>query len=332
MSALATESPEAVLEKKGLKQLNGLWCAAIDAEITLHSASVERLERRIKDLQKQVDQLLEQNERQKAQLAALQAAHQVVKDARSAAKSGSPEQKRLDEQIKQQTSAIEQLKKSIVPADKLGGTAPTKAVAMDLVAVRAELALQVVKLRVLIERAPALYESLRGDSEVMAALAQFEPPGQLASGRTYTIEQRNLSRAEKLIFNDEIPLYREGKQLRLTGIANNELPVTFSLFDRNELTVITHSMAESLGISLDGKPAKELRLDGKHNVQATVIELPRLRFGRHVLQNLDVYVLAPEYEHLGARIGRTGFAGLRFQIAPERLIVRIGPASEAKKE
>jgi hypothetical protein len=329
-AAIAADSPQRVLEKHGLKHVNGLWFAAQEAQITDRVQAIERLERRVRDLGKLVNQLLAQNELKKTQLANQNAALKILQEARKSAKGGSPEQKQLDEQIKKTTALVEEIKKSIVPLEKLGAVAPTKGAAMELVAVRLELALHILNARRQIEKAPKVYESLRKNSDVTAALAALEPPGQLAPPRAYTNEQRVLTRVEKLVLNDELPLYREGKQLRVTAIANEELPITLSYYDKDEPAVITHTMAESLGIALDGKQPKATRLDGGHNVQAKPARLASLRFGRHLLANIEVLVLAPEQENLGARIGRSALKNLRVQVAPERLLLRIDSAADTK--
>ena len=232
----------------------------------------------------------------------------------------------MDEQIKKTTALVEEIKKSIVPLEKLGAVAPTKGAAMELVAVRLELALQILNVRRQIEKAPEVYEGLRKNSDVTAALAALGRRPTRATPR-YTNEQRVLTRVEKLVFNDELPLYREGKQLRVTAIANEELPITLSYYDKDEPAIITHTMAESLGIALDGKQSKATRLDGGHNVQAKPARLASLRLGRHLLANIEVLVLAPEQENLGARIGRSVLKNLRVQLAPERLLLRIDSAA-----
>jgi hypothetical protein len=328
--AIAGDSPQHVLEKHGLRPVNGVWVASHETQIPERMHALERLERRVKEQSKQVEQLLDQNELRKLQHANQTAALKILQEARKSAKG--PEQKQLDEQIKNATALAEDLKKAIVPVEKLGGVAPTKAAVMDFVAMRLELALQILKTRRLIERAPAVYESLRKKPEVAAALAALEPDGQLAPPRAYATEQRIIARIERLVFNDEVRFYREGKQLRTTALANEELPITFSFYDKDkqEPTIITHTMAESLGMTLDDKQAKTIRLDGGHNVQAKPARLSSLRFGRHVLKDIEVHVLSPEQENLGARIGRSALKKLRVQMAPERLLLRLEPATENK--
>jgi hypothetical protein len=332
LNADGGDSPEQFLERHGLKFVSGLWHATSDLQIADRVQTAERLERRLYDLSKQIDLSLEQNELAKTQLAELIATQRRLREARSGLKGGSAEQKRLDEQIKRQTAVIEQLKKSIVPVENLGSAMPLKSALIDLAGVRAELAFHTMAARRQIEQLPAVYEGLRNNSAVTAALRAVQPAGQLAPVRAYANELRSLGRIEKLIFADELPFYREGKRIRITAIANEELPIPFSFYDSNEPAVITHTMAESLGIDLDGKPNRRVRLDGQYDVRAAQAQLASLRFGRHVVRNLNVLVLPPENENLGARIGISALRGLRARIVPERLQIRFEPSSEKSEK
>jgi hypothetical protein len=325
LCAQAGDSPEQVLARHGLKQVNGVWQIAGVQRITERVQLAERLERRASELRKRIDDMLDHNERMNVQLAAHTTAQKLLRDRREATKDGSPERKRFDEQINQHGTAIDQLKKAIVPDDKLGGTMPLKGMVMELVGVRSELAFHLLAARRRIEELHVQFKGLESDVEVTAALAVLQPPGQLAPLRTFASEIRSLDRTEKLAFTSDLPLYREDKRWRVTGIANEELPLTFSLYQRSDMTTITHSMAQSLGLELPKKLRKDRQLvDGPH-VRVIPAKLASLRFGQHVLRDVEVFVLAPENENLGARISHAAFRDLKVRVNQERLLLQLEP-------
>jgi hypothetical protein len=328
--AAAAASPEEVLQKHGLKQVNGNWHVSGDFSVSERVQSAERLERRLSDRRNQIDTLLDYNERMKAQLANWTEAQKKARAARRIVKADSPEQKLLDEQIKQQGAVIDQLKKSAVPSDSLGSALPLKGLVMDLVAIRSEAAFHVLAARRHIEQASSRYSALQANPEVTAALAALRPPGQLAPLRTYATEIRSLERLEKSIFTSELPLFREGKLWRLTAIANEELPLTFTFHETSEPTVLTQSMADALGLE-PGPRAKSDRRVGSANVRMRPARLKSLRFGRHVLRDVDVLVLPPDSENLGARISLAAFQGLQVRVVPERLLLRLEPKTESSE-
>jgi hypothetical protein len=325
LGARAADPSEQVLARNGLKQVNGLWQIAGVARITDRVQLAERLERRASELRKHIDKMLDHNERMSAQLVLLSAEQKRLRELRDVAKDGSSERKRLYEQIKQHGTAIDQLKKAIVPDDKLGATMPLKGLVMELVGVRSELAFHVFAARRRIAELPAQYDSLQANGDVTAALTALEPPGQLAPLRSFASETRSLDRVEKLVFTGELPLYREDKRWRVTGIANEELPLTFSLYQRSDVTVITHTMAESLGLEVPKKSRRDRQLADGPGVRVTPARLASLRFGQHVLKDVEVFVLAPEHENVGARISHAAFRGLRVRVVPERLLLLLEP-------
>jgi hypothetical protein len=81
-----------------------------------------------------------------------------------------------------------------------------------------------------------------------------------------------------------------------------------------------------LGLRIAGQQEVERKLDNGQNVKFIPARLNILRFGRHVLQNVDVLVLGPENENLGARISAAAFRGLRVRVVPERLVIVLDPA------
>jgi hypothetical protein len=54
-------------------------------------------------------------------------------------------------------------------------------------------------------------------------------------------------------------------------------------------------------------------------------KLARLRFGQHVLKDVEVFVLSPEHENIGARISHAALRGLRVRVVPERLLLTLEP-------
>jgi hypothetical protein len=325
--AAQAESPEAVLQAAGLKRVGNVWLHPTELAVRDRLAEIDRLDRRFHEARKQVHALIEQSESYKTQLAQLTVAQQRTREGRAAAKNGSPQQKALDEELKQQAKLIEQLKQLIVPPDQLGGTGALKTALMELVEVRIELARNLLAVRELVDRLPQEYQMLATDSKLTKALAALAPPGQFGSGKNYAVELRGLSRLEKLIFNDAVPFYRDGKQPRVTGLVNEELPVTFSFYESNDPTVITYAMAESLGIDLSRALRTTVRLDGKVDLAASQVRLASLRFGRHVVRDVEALVLSPDDESAGARIGGRTLSAIRPRLDAERLLLHLDSAA-----
>ncbi len=288
--------------------MGNAWLHPSELAVRDRLAEIDRLDRRFHESRKKVQALIEQNESYKTQLAQLTAAQLRTRNAQGAAKGGSPQQKALDEELKQQTKLIEQLKQSIVAPEHLGGVGPLKTALMELVDARTELGRSLLTSRKLVEGLPAAYEKLARDSELTAASAALSPPGQFGSGKNYAAELRGFGRLEKLIFNDAVPFYRDGKQPRMTALVNEELPITFSFYESSDPTVITHSMAESLGINVSAAPRTKVRLGGNADFNVRQVRLMSVRFGRHVVRDVEALVLSPDDESAARGSAATRFA------------------------
>jgi hypothetical protein len=55
--------------------------------------------------------------------------------------------------------------------------------------------------------------------------------------------------------------------------------------------------------------------------------LKSVRFGRHVVRDLEVLVLSPDDEGVGARIGGRSLRGIRPRLEPERLMLHLESAT-----
>ncbi len=328
---LLAAEPDDTLVAAGLRRVDRVWLSQTEFELRERLANIDRLDRRFQEARKTVENLLDQNEQLRVQLTQLTADHKRNQESANAVKSGSPQRKLFDEELKRQSNQLQQLKRSIVEPDKLGGSRPLKPAAIELANSRAEVTLSLLAIHRLAVEVPNSYEQLRKHPRLAAAIDALEPPRQLGAGKNYATESSRLSRIEKLVLGDTVGLYREGKQLRLGAIANEETPLTFSLFESTEPTIITHGMAELLGLKLDARGEKTtIRVDGKRDVALSKAKIATLRLGRHVIADLETLVLPPEEEHLGARICTHALGGLRPRVDAARLTLKLEGASQGK--
>ncbi len=326
-NAWTADSPESILASRGLHVVDRAWYAAPEWELRERLASLDRLERRTREARKAVEGYLGQYADMKEQVRRLEELEKQSREAAKSAKDGSPQRKLLDEEVKRLGNRLEQLKRQLVPPNRLGAVAPLKPALMEWVNARAELGLAVLQCRTLIEQLPAVYSELRSDTAITQALDSLKSPGHLGSGKSYNAEQRTLSRLEKLVFDADLPLYREGKQLRLGVIANDEVPLTLSLFSNRDPLVITHSMAQRLGLEL--KPSTPTKTHRIGDLEAKVFEvkLRSVRLGQFVMRDLPALVLSADLESLGGRIGTDALPGVSAKIDAETLTLNLSEAA-----
>jgi hypothetical protein len=290
-----------------------------DAEIRLreHLGRLDDTRRGILYLQKALDERIQKNhlvwETNRRRIESL-------RKTLSASKVDDAERKRTEEQIKElQAQAVEP---RLLPA------APDVRTKMiELSNLRHRLTLSVVAIRRLKSQMDADYERLAEDEEVAAALSRLGGSHHLGPmDNGYVTRIRRLDEYEEVVFTAWSPLYIQSGRIRVGAILNERIPVTFTWQTSAEPTVLTAGMVAAAGLTVP-KSAETIQMAFGQGRRLTVrrIIVPTIRFGGHVLRDVPAYVLPPEGEDLGARIGSEGLAGCQVAVEPERLRLVIQP-------
>lgn len=164
------------------------------------------------------------------------------------------------------------------------------------------------------------YEPLAASATVQAALGQLGSGHKLGPARDYVADLKKLPDWERIFLTDWIPLYQQGERTRLTLLAEESTPLTFTWTSSPEPTLITAGMAEALGLEISSQAQTQMvTLAPQRTYAARQAVIPFARLGAAEVRELEVWVLPPEGEDLGARIGPAAFPNLRLQPQPERL-------------
>jgi hypothetical protein len=296
-------SAEQVLERHGLARLGTeIWIPAAEQQLRAHLAGVDGLKDRVQTLSKQLSDRIEQNA---ATWRLLEQTQSRLKDAKTDA------QKRALRQARDMYAA------QCVKPQELGGQLDVQAMLIELTNQRDELLLALQSIRRLGEQMKAQYAVLADSPRVKAALAELGD-ARLGPAKDYEADLRRLPDYDRLVLTDAVPLFMQGSAARVSGIVEDRAALVFTWSPAESRVVITTNMAELAQLEVSqGKPAR-LRVAGR-DVMATQIEISTLRFGRHVLRNVQACVLPPEAEDLGARLGPKVFAPLVAAPQAERL-------------
>lgn len=328
-SPAQSASPEEVLTAAGLQRVERVWLTADEAELRGRLAELERLDKKAFELRKQIQAQINSHEALQGQLQTTEAAFQRTKELQKGELAGSPIAAQLDKDAKQQEALIAQLKKNIPAPQRWGNDAPLAALLREAVANRAELCQGVATVRRSADRLPAAYPPLQARPEIAAALAALNPPQKLGPAKTFEAELKTLARLETAAWLATVPIYREGPTWRLNGLALDEFPLTFTLDDKLDLTLLPRGAAETLGLKIDESAATQQVNIAGMNVAAWHATLASLRLGNKTLTNVDVLVLSAEGEHAGARLGYALQNEFGLRLDPAKLQATTGQSSGA---
>jgi hypothetical protein len=312
-----------LLEALGLRRSGGVWALPEEVNFRERIATLERMERRLIELRQSIDQSLDQNETFRVRLGQAQQEEKRLRGLQASAKAGSAQRKQFDAELTTVTTLINQLRQLYQPPDRLGVGPPLRPLNVELVGLRDEMAIGLLPLRPALDKLLTRYDLLRIDAGVAAAIAGAgsEP---LGPARTVRDAGKTLDRLHAVVFPDWLPVYRDGNLYRVTALANDCQPMTFSFGDTGQRTVITQSLAEAAGLKVDdAAPRVKFRVAAGRDELVQVVRIPRLRFGRVILTNVEAGVLPPEAADVGARIGPASFEGHRVHLDTEHLSLYV---------
>ena len=330
-SVIAADEPSAAdrLKSEGLQRIGRTWCLPEEVdlkdELKDELSGLDRSEQRLVAAQQSVDQLIGQNEACHQRLVQFEQLEKQSRELAAAAKPGTPQRAALDAQVKTAAAGADQFRRQYIHPDQLGLSAPLKPAMADLVNVRTDLMLRLLPMLESVDHLTQRYDSLRHDGQIKAALKSMTPPDTLGPMKSLRDGWKIVDKLQPMVFSDAVPVCRESHFYRVTAIVNERQPLTFSFMGTGQQTLIPQNLAEAAGLTIDANARKiKLRLGGGREEMAWQTKVPQLRFGRHVLHDVEAYILAPEAADLGARIGAQAFAGYHVQLDADHLLLVVG--------
>ena len=310
-------SPQEILAAKGLQRQDRVWVAQDEIALRQDLAELPKRRERITQLERSLDQRIEQNRTAWQQS---RAAAAILEKTLASLPTNDPQRAALQRQI-------ETLQANVVDPARLGSKDDVRAQVVAWVAERNELAAASVRIRRKLPKLVDRYAELAEDQELQRTLRSAGDGHRLGPLRTYQGELQKLGEYERLVFTRWNPLHWQAGQARVTGLVDDRAPITFSWNEASqEPTLITATAAEAAGIDVaDNAPRETVVLGRGRSVTARPVRIAYLRFGACVLRDVQALVLPPEAEDWGCRIGREAFANHTVRLEPERLRLWIDP-------
>jgi hypothetical protein len=223
---------------------------------------------------------------------------------------------------------LKNVRSGLIPPERLGDQEQVRAQLIELVDRRNALWLGAQTLRHKTRLLPDAYAPLASDDQVSGLLKKLGGKHRLGPARNYLHDLKKLPELEKVFLTDWLPLFSAGERQRLTLIANESTPVTFTWTSSPEPTLITAAMAETIGLQPRANAEeRKIAIAGKtYQVRAATIAY--LQAGKYQLREVEAWILPPEAEVAGAQIGPAAFAGFRVEVQPTRLRAVLTPLAE----
>ena len=107
-------------------------------------------------------------------------------------------------------------------------------------------------------------------------------------------------------------------------LLNDQTPAVFSIRHSTGPTVIPATLAKAAGVKIDdaARPTTYV-VDGQRRLAVQKVTIPQIRLAGVVLKNVAAFVLPPEGEDLGAKLGHDAYDHLDCRIDGRRLTMRV---------
>lgn len=165
----------------------------------------------------------------------------------------------------------------------------------------------------------AVYEKLREDEQLTESLRALGDGRQLGPAESYSKDMRRMDQTAKTVLTQKVPCYVRSKEIRLGAILNEETPATITLQQKENPTLIPASLAQTAGLTVPPDAMRVTLNYGKRRILLRKISIASIRIGGILLEDVEAYVMGPEGEDLGARLGPAALKDYSVQIDLARL-------------
>jgi hypothetical protein len=303
------EAPPPLAAEKLLPLGNsGVWLCEDERQLRQDLASLPALRKTIEGLQKDLTVIVMANARR---WAASRSARVPPNAATAANESSRPPTAAASRRVADLT----------VDPVKIGDVPVVRRQVIRVTNVRMQLALTLSRIRRESSQMVTTYDRLANDQVVQAVLLAVGADQRLGPASEYDSELQRLRDYFPFAETPWVPAYWQGPYLRFTGICNEHAPATFTWKSDLTHTLMTTGSFQAAGLQLpkQAKPIRFQTMGSTMNVYR--VRLPYLQFGNCRLRDVPVYLLPPEFEYLGNRIGRSSLVG--YQVTPDAARLRI---------
>jgi hypothetical protein len=308
----AADATAELLQQKGLTRLGeSWWVLPLELELRGKLAELPKRRERLVTTEKDLEGLIERNRRawddSRPAVAAL-------KQSLARMQSADPQRELIDRQI----AALEAGARD---PRHLGRRSDARSLVIAFAGERCAILATIAWIRDTVPLLHDRYLELRGDSELNEILQNLGGDHKLGPRRSYRADLERLQQLEKLAATAWVPTYQQSGATRFTALINEFAATTFSWStDSQQPLLLTASTAEAIGIRPAADATREtISIGPDREILATRVTLGYLRLGKWVLRGERAYVLPPEAEDVGNRLGSASLGGRRVRFEAERL-------------
>ena len=224
--------------------------------------------------------------------------------------------------------AVELYQRTATHPAKLGDENATRGAVVSLIVSIQELQLHTAQLRREVTELETKYADLANQPKVEELLGAMSPSAKLGPGMSLNSVRRRLADFAEQADAEMIPIYLESGQVRVGAIVNDRYPATFTWSEDTSHAVITDAMYRAWTGQTANGTLRSWRPNSGSRTRCRQESLDYIRIGSAVLRDVEVLVLPPEQESVGAVIGPKLLNSYQAVCIPAELQLRLTPLPE----
>ncbi len=301
-----------------------------EQELRRRLATEKKLRKETDLRRKTLDELLEKDSLQQSTYTQLRLQHRQL-NARLAQARNVNENNQLVAAMNELGHQVEQLSEA---RQHLSGQIQTRRA--EYAEKRDEYISNILEAREAATAAEAAWKALPARDEVKAAVEKYneftDRPIALAPSRTLATQIRLLSRLEKTVLADAIPLKRDGGgTFQVDVVVNNQRSMAMVVDSGASLVCLPYedAVAAKLDLESTAEPIILMIADGTQ-VKANRIVIPTLRVGQFAAEKVEAAVLPPEMANAPALLGMSFLRNFQVSIDSDSATLKMSQLKDAE--
>ncbi len=323
---LAAADARETLSMSGLTEVGRLWICRQELELRRQLARIDRLKSEYKKARDVVDGMIAANQTLGKSLQQAERRSAATLRLIKAATSNPAERRRLDAVAKANKKIALGLKRQFLDSNQFGAHPAVRRHVIRLINARNRLTLAVFSIRRESATIATVYPPLQARVDIRQALADLGGAHRLGPARDYRADLARVAKIDSIINSAQVAVFRQDDHFRIPVIVNGRYPTILSAGHSTGPTVVPLSLLRAAGIRIaDNAPRAVYQASRTRQLQVRRITIGSLRIGPAVYHNIEAFVLPPEGEDLGARLGKEAYVQRPFEIDGLKLCLTVDP-------
>ncbi len=322
----ADESPNAQLARLGLLRDRAFWIVPEEKDLRERLDQAPKLERDFHAAAKKRDEALAANNKAWTQLTRVKAEMDRLAALLDSGNLNPVQRRQVALEHDRRVAVYNKFGPHIYDAGTRNENPPLTAAEVEFVNAHSALCLTLLAIERDVKAMESEYAKFKADLRVTAALQALGSANRLGPAQNYAAQLKRYTRLADQMMGDDVPVYLANLHFHVSAIVNERTPVTFIYMPEGKITMLADSVARLAGVVVPENTERvQINLGDERQVMARVARIATLRLGKHVVTDVETFVLSPDASDIPSRLGTDALQSFQINFEPQSLRMRLRP-------